>query len=305
MGRSFSKEESIVKIENMIALFLLCLGVSSISSHPVSGGKACSTLTSFQKSLNTAVVCKDFQPKTECTTASLEIVKKCLDGIKVDAKCLSEVYEKLSGDQACFCGGLVKFAQMLTSVEALLCAEDQGRVSKLFFANMFDLKEETSTATTSATSTATTTGTGTTAATTTRAPRLIFPNQGTTAATATTASTQSTTRAPRLIFPNQASTTAATTASTQTTTTRAPRLFFPNNLNLPNILGNNGGDAAKPEPDTTTASTTSASTASTATSVASTTTAAPTTATASQTTTTAAATTTTAAPTTTTTAAPT
>merc|ERR1712137_773444 len=167
MGRSFSKEESIVKIENMIALFLLSLGVSSISSHPVSGGKACSTLTSFQKSLNTAVVCKDFQPKTECTTASLEIVKKCLDGIKVDAKCLSEVYEKLSGDQDCFCGGLVKFSQMLTSVEALLCAEDQGRVSKLFFANMFDLKQETTTPTTATSAAPTTTTTAAPTTTTT------------------------------------------------------------------------------------------------------------------------------------------
>ena len=96
----------------MIVLLLLCLGVSSIYSLPVSGGKACSTLTSFQNSLNNAVMCKDFQPKSkyfdrkamelkfqtiffsaECTTASLEIVKKCLDGIKVDAKCLSQVYE--------------------------------------------------------------------------------------------------------------------------------------------------------------------------------------------------------------------
>ena len=140
----------------MIALLLLGLGVSSISSHPVSGGKACSTLTSFQKSLNNAVVCKDFQPKSkyfvhkaivvkihpfffsaECTTASLEIVKKCLDGIKVDAKCLSEFYEvcgftrmnnctgttevffqKLSGDQACFCGGLAKLSLNVCSLDA-------------------------------------------------------------------------------------------------------------------------------------------------------------------------------------------
>ena len=140
----------------MIALLLLGLGVSSISSHPVSGGKACSTLTSFQKSLNSAVVCKDFQPKSkyfvhkaivvkihpfffsaECTTASLEILKKCLDGIKVDAKCLSEVYEvcgytrmnsctgttevffqNLSGDQACFCGGLAKLSLNVCSLDA-------------------------------------------------------------------------------------------------------------------------------------------------------------------------------------------
>merc|ERR1719341_2242293 len=38
-------------------------------------------------------------------------------------------------DQDCFCGGLLKFSQMLNSVEALLCLETQGRVGsgKLFF----------------------------------------------------------------------------------------------------------------------------------------------------------------------------
>ena len=52
-----SVKESFVKLVKMIAILLLCLGVSSISSHPVSGGKACSTLTSFQNSLNNAVMC--------------------------------------------------------------------------------------------------------------------------------------------------------------------------------------------------------------------------------------------------------
>ena len=62
---SCSVKESSVKLVKMIALLLLCLGVSSISSHPVSGGKACLTLTSFQKSLDNAVMCKDFQPKSK------------------------------------------------------------------------------------------------------------------------------------------------------------------------------------------------------------------------------------------------
>ena len=37
-------------------------------------------------------------------------------------------------DKDCFCGGLVKFAEMLTSVEALLCGgedEGEGRTGKV------------------------------------------------------------------------------------------------------------------------------------------------------------------------------
>ena len=35
-------------------------------------------------------------------------------------------------DKDCFCGGLVKFSEMLTSVEVLLCGgEDEGRTAKL------------------------------------------------------------------------------------------------------------------------------------------------------------------------------
>ncbi len=129
---SCSIMESIAKFVKMIALLLLCLSVSSISSHPMSGGKACSTLTSFQKSLNNAVnptvshLCRDSQPKSkyfvhqaveiypfffsaECTTAFLEILKKCLDGIKVDAKCLSEVYEVCGYTRMNSCTGTTEF----------------------------------------------------------------------------------------------------------------------------------------------------------------------------------------------------
>ena len=108
----------------MIALLLLSLCTSSLSGHPVSGDNACPTLTSFQKSLNDAVnqessgespLCKGSQPMSkyilftprkvsnihglhfsfpaECTTAFLEILKNCLDGIKVDAVCLKEVHQ--------------------------------------------------------------------------------------------------------------------------------------------------------------------------------------------------------------------
>ena len=79
--------------------------------------------------------------------------------------------QDLSGDKACFCGGLVKFSQMLTVVEVLQCSEDQGRVSKLFFADLFN-KETTTTTTTAANTTTTTAAT----TTTDREGRLFFPN---------------------------------------------------------------------------------------------------------------------------------
>ena len=132
-----------------------------------------------------------FSFSAACTTASLALVKKCLNGIEVDDKCLHEEYENLSEaeDKACFCGGLVKISEMLTSVEALLCHRNQGRVARLFFPgggifpNWF--------ATTQATTTGTTTGT----AVTTTAP-IAAP---TTAYTAVTTTAPDTTQTPQQI----------------------------------------------------------------------------------------------------------
>ena len=103
-----------------------------------------------------------FSFSAACTTASLELVKKCVNGIEVDDKCLHVEYEHLSEaeDKACFCGGLVKISEMLTSVEALLCFRNQGRVARLFFPGGGILPNWF--ATTQATSTATTTGTAAT-----------------------------------------------------------------------------------------------------------------------------------------------
>ena len=106
----------------MIALFLLSLSVSSLSGLPVTGDETCPALASFQKSLKDAVnqessgespLCEGSQPMSknfifqamyrihslsfsfpaDCTTAFLEIVKNCLDGVKVDAVCLKQVYQ--------------------------------------------------------------------------------------------------------------------------------------------------------------------------------------------------------------------
>ena len=49
----------------------------------------------------------DSEPRTECTTSSLEVMKKCLDGIKVDLldhECLLKLHTKLIDvdNKACF-----------------------------------------------------------------------------------------------------------------------------------------------------------------------------------------------------------
>jgi len=138
----------------MISLFLmLSLSVCSLSGHPrakrsssyhgagdegnADAEELCRTVKSLEQSLKSALVdqevplCVDSKPEMECTPASIEILKKCLIGVKVNGKCLHDIYENLAEDKACFCGGIVNFSEMLTSVEALLCA-DHGRASRLF-----------------------------------------------------------------------------------------------------------------------------------------------------------------------------
>jgi len=81
---------------------------------------------SLKDARNHRSLCVDSKRKTECTTASLEVLKKCLDGgSELDGECLEEAHTNLTEDnKACFCGGLVEFHEMLNSVEALLCMKD-------------------------------------------------------------------------------------------------------------------------------------------------------------------------------------
>merc|ERR1719154_254113 len=55
---------------------------------------------------NHGSLCVDSKRKTECTTASLEVLKKCLDGAReFDPECLEEAHTNLTEDnKACFCG---------------------------------------------------------------------------------------------------------------------------------------------------------------------------------------------------------
>jgi len=121
----------------MILLLLLTLSISSLFGLPATFGNppsdpACDALRTVADSLTGARIygslCADSMPKTGCTTASLELLKKCLDGIHVDQDCLDRMHTNLTegsmDDQDCFCGGLVKFSEMLTSVRVLLCLEE-------------------------------------------------------------------------------------------------------------------------------------------------------------------------------------
>ena len=100
-------------------LFVLCLSISSLYSYPASSidqsDPPCDTLKSFEQSLEIAShscsLCLDSEVKSEifswipsefiflvivsaeCTSASLELLKTCLDGIKVDPECYKELHK--------------------------------------------------------------------------------------------------------------------------------------------------------------------------------------------------------------------
>merc|ERR1719154_503968 len=121
-----------INSEKMILLLLLSVSMSSLFGHPTpshfhgTSEALCRSVEMLRLSLNDArnpgSLCVDSKRKTECTIASLEILK-CLDGgSEFDRGCLEEVHTNLIEDtKAWFCGGLVEFHEMLNSVEALLC----------------------------------------------------------------------------------------------------------------------------------------------------------------------------------------
>merc|ERR1719154_969161 len=126
-----------INSEKMILLLLLSVSTSSLFGHPTpthSHGTSealCRSLKMLRLSLKDArnhhSLCVDSKRKTDCTTASLEVLKKCLDGgSEFDGECLEEAHMNLltEDNKACFCGGLVEFHEMLNSVEALLCMKD-------------------------------------------------------------------------------------------------------------------------------------------------------------------------------------
>ena len=94
----------------------------------------------------------------------------------------------MNENQAFFCGGILKYFEMLTSVKALLCEEGQGRENRLFFpdalaglndllgfANADQPKPTAATSTTVNASSTTTAASSTTAApTTTTASRYKY-----------------------------------------------------------------------------------------------------------------------------------
>jgi len=64
------------------------------------------------------------------------MVKTCLKGVEVDDTCLQEDYKNLSDeDKDCFCGGILQYSEMSTSVEILCDDQEQERQGHLFFPN--------------------------------------------------------------------------------------------------------------------------------------------------------------------------
>merc|ERR1719154_16577 len=128
--------------EKMILHLLLSVSMSSLfglptPSHSHGTSEAlCRSLKMLRLSLKDArhhgSLCVDSKRKTECTTASLEVLKKCLhSGSEFDSECLEEAHTNLTEDnKACFCGGLVEFHERLNSVEAFLCMMDANEEEK-------------------------------------------------------------------------------------------------------------------------------------------------------------------------------
>ena len=48
----------------------------------------------------------------------------------------TEVYFQTLFDKDCFCGGILKIFEMLSTIKKLLCLDDQGRESRLIFAEL-------------------------------------------------------------------------------------------------------------------------------------------------------------------------
>jgi len=119
----------------LIRLLLLNLSLPSLFGHPAPtqdpSEALCSSLKTLGQSLEDArlhgPLCVDSELRTECTTGNAtldDVLKKCLDGIEFDRECLEEAHMNLAKEvdnKDCFCGGLVKFSKMLTTIEALLC----------------------------------------------------------------------------------------------------------------------------------------------------------------------------------------
>jgi len=118
----------------MILFLLASLSMSPLYGHPLSSYNTteahCSTLRMLGQSLKDSMhhgsLCVDLQLRTECTTASLEVLKKCLDGgSEFDRECLEEAHTNLTEDnKACFCGELFKVYESLNSVKSLLCDKE-------------------------------------------------------------------------------------------------------------------------------------------------------------------------------------
>merc|ERR1712227_748269 len=98
---------------------------------------------------------------------TVEVLKKCVRGLHVNAQCVDHMYKKLSeeGHKKCFCGGYNKIVFMSRLVKEVFCSIGSSREGRgtgfleLLTALLAEIKPTTTTAATSTTTTTTTTPT--------------------------------------------------------------------------------------------------------------------------------------------------
>merc|ERR1711913_149288 len=72
--------------------------------------------------------CHETEIKDECAASTMDVLKFCIDGLKIDVDCVEKAFEDdLDEDtQECFCGELGNFANMLHNLEMLVCSRDNS-----------------------------------------------------------------------------------------------------------------------------------------------------------------------------------
>jgi len=118
------------------ATFILLL-VGSLNAHPkghLRGGDEEGTCRGIQelRKAPSAIIshldCHETEIKDECAASTMDVLKFCIDGLKIDVDCVEKALEDdLDEDtQECFCGELGNFANMLHNLEMLVCSRDNS-----------------------------------------------------------------------------------------------------------------------------------------------------------------------------------
>merc|ERR1719282_2321658 len=133
----------------------------------------CAKIKSFHTSLmsafdDTQCTFPSVRANYECTVPAIEVLEKCIHGLKVGKECVMKIYKTLEdkGHKRCFCGGYKKLTMMTSLTEQAFCSENtrQGRGPILLAAMQAALAviAPTTTSTTTSTTTTTTSSTSST-----------------------------------------------------------------------------------------------------------------------------------------------